>query len=109
MHELSLIQNLVKLVKEQIPDEPVSGITIEVGMLSCVQPTTLQMCFDVVKAQDEQLKHCTLSILETFPVARCSRCANQFTLNKLGEACRCGAYDYAIDGGDELTLKQLEY
>lgn len=109
MHELSLIQNLVRLVKEQIPEEPVSRITIEVGMLSCVQSATLEMCFDVVKEQDEQLKDCFLSILETFPKAKCSHCSRQFTLEKLGEACQCGAYDYAIDGGDELTLKQLEY
>ena len=109
MHELSIVQSMITLIKQQNPPKPLKLLNIRVGMLSCVSPGALQSCFEAIKCSETLLEHCELSILETNPTAQCPDCHRQFVLNQLGQPCQCGGFDYQVSGGDDLTLASIEY
>ena len=112
MHELSIVQSMIALIKQQLPNDPpkpAKRLVVRVGMMSCVQPEALQACFDTVKCQDKQVQSCELSILKTHPSADCPHCNNRFELHRIGQPCECGNFDYKVTGGDDLTLAELEF
>ncbi|MDF2180189.1 hydrogenase maturation nickel metallochaperone HypA [Aliiglaciecola sp. CAU 1673] len=107
MHELSLVRALLENLMPY-RHKPISRVVLEVGALSCVDGERLAFCFDLVKAEAE-LDECELVIENKAAQAVCHQCRRHFAINRYGEACPCGSYDYQLNKGQELMLKQIEF
>ena len=109
MHELALSENLISNALLHAEDKPLSGITLQVGLLSCVDPKALVHCFDAIKAQYPQLIETKLNIVVCYPTAVCSDCHNQFQMKEMGQPCQCGSFNFSLSGGEELMISLLEF
>ena len=47
MHELAIIEGVLDMVTERLPDATISCVRLEVGELSGVVPDSLQFCFEL--------------------------------------------------------------
>lgn len=107
MHELSLIRALLQNLAPY-RQRAIRRVVLEVGALSCVDGKRLAFCFDMVKA-DAGLSECELVVENKAAQATCHQCQRHFAITHFGEACVCGSYDYRLNTGQELMLKQIEY
>ena len=111
MHELSVIKALLKAVNDNLAEHhnrQVKTITIEVGKMTCVEPQRLQFCFDMVK-EEAGFNNTLLTISSVVAKAQCQACGNIFELERPGQPCGCGSYQYWLEGGDELNLTEIEF
>ena len=109
MHELSLTQTLMENVLDHAEGKDVQTIHLKIGLLSCVDGRAIQTCFDAVKPRLTQLHQAALEVETCRPKATCRDCTRQFLLNLIGEPCQCGSLNYALEGGEELTISSISF
>jgi hydrogenase nickel incorporation protein HypA/HybF len=111
MHELSVAQNIIDIVKENVPSDElinVKSILINVGEMSGIVADSLEFCFEVVKL-DTPLKKSKIDI-KTIPfVLYCNQCQKN-TSNTAGiRMCEfCGGFDTKIISGTEMNVTEVE-
>ncbi len=64
MHELSLMEDLVSTVLEELGDACVHVVRLEVGRQACASPHALRFCFEIC-AHGTPLERAALDIVET--------------------------------------------
>ncbi len=111
MHELSVCQSMlaqVDAIAMQHQASRVTGITLQIGPLSGIEPGLLQQAFTLARAggvADEA----TL-LIESLPIrVKCQRCnqESEATPNRL--VCgHCGDYHTHLISGDEMLLASVE-
>ncbi len=112
MHELSIASNLVQTVTDALADSPsvrILRVRLRVGVLSSVEPESLQFCYDIV-TRGTRLEGADLEII-TVPLAiRCPACQLDVDLPKHTDLrCpRCGQPSGAIVRGKELEVESIE-
>lgn len=111
MHELSIAQNILDLVKENIPegdDVKVKNVNLILGEISGVIPESLEFCFEVI-TKGTPLEGVMLKI-ERIPVtARCNKCVLEFKVENLFFLCpECGSSDVKILTGTEMQVSEIE-
>ncbi len=62
MHELGLSRSIVGIVREHANGRRVKRVRLTIGPQACVEPGSLEFCFDIVTA-DTELAGATLEIL----------------------------------------------
>ena len=107
MHELSLAEALVELAKEHAKGQVVKSLTVRIGVNGCIRPEVIASCYELLKERDSLLKDSELSILISYPKAKCQSCGVSFDVMQDEQACGCGSRDYTLNGGDELVLQDL--
>lgn len=107
MHELSLVEDIMRIAVEQAGGRTVTRIVLEVGTLTCVLPDALQFCFDSGKAATP-LRDAVLAIHRIPARACCNQCHTEFELEELYQPCACGSFDKTILQGQELLVRTLE-
>lgn len=110
MHELSLMQNLFKLIDTYSREyrlKKVSRVVVRVGELVCVVPEALQFAFDA-SSPDTVAAGADL-IIEHVPArSRCTVCELEFASGLTIHICpECGQPAGFIEGR-ELYLQSLE-
>jgi hydrogenase nickel incorporation protein HypA/HybF len=111
MHELSLAIRLIALVEEETKRAActsVSTVTIQLGALSCVEPSSLQLAF--LAARRDTIAASAQLIIEPVPAhAVCLTCQTSSEVTQRASACPfCGEFALVVSGGDELRLTRLE-
>lgn len=111
MHELSLAQGIVDVVRDAARVERfarVRRVRVVVGALACVEPTALSFGFESV-AKGTVAEGATLE-LELLPgAAQCVACGRRVEIASRAEVCpACGSGQLLVTGGDELRVKDLE-
>lgn len=107
MHELSLMEDVIRIVQTHAGDRTVTAVRLKIGALTCVQPDALRFCFAACKA-GTLLQNAVLDI-ETVPArARCHRCGQTFALDELYQPCPCGSFEKTLLQGQELHVQSLE-
>lgn len=111
MHELSLAIRLVSLVEEEASRAActsVSTVTVRLGALSCVEPSSLQLAF--LAARRDTIAASAQLIIESVPAhAVCLSCEASMEVTQRASPCPiCGAFALVVSGGDELRLSRLE-
>lgn len=113
MHEISLVQNLLRQLNDLAAENQAGKIlrvTLEIGPLSGVVIDSFRFGFDILAAEDERVKGARL-IIET-PAARyaCTRCGQVVeTAEGRPDGCpACGDPLLFPQGGDDLILRQVE-
>lgn len=113
MHEISLVQGLLKQLAElagQHRSRAISKVRVEIGPLSGIVIDSFQFGFDVLAAEQELTSKALLEIVTPPIQYKCCYCGH-VCLNHSGvpEACpECGHTLLVPEGGDGLILLQVE-
>lgn len=111
MHELSLAEAMLDIIKEQAELErfnKVTSVILEIGALSHVEADAMLFCFDAV-VEGSLAEGAILKIEHTSAKGQCSDCHKINTIENVYEACPyCGAFGLKILEGDEIRILKLE-
>lgn len=118
MHEASLAQGLLRVALDSLhgyqiahPEAPAGRITslkVSLGLLSCVEVTTFEGCFELL-AEGTELQGAKLKVLREPLDCECRDCHASFTLTEKRFRCPvCQSFNLLPHGGHDLTLLSLE-
>jgi hydrogenase nickel incorporation protein HypA/HybF len=111
MHELSIAQNILEIVREHVPEarcSEVQAVTIRLGELAGVVAESLEFCFSAI-VSDTPLSHAVLRI-DRIPIRmRCSACEKTSTLEGPAFVCpQCAGQNIQLISGTELQVIEIE-
>ncbi len=112
MHELSIAENIMKIVNDSYKGgkENIKTISVNVGELTGIEPDCLIYLFNLIK-NDFGLINTELKVNLTRFKMICVDCGSIIENYKLDikEKCpSCGSDKLTITGGDELVLLSIE-
>jgi len=111
MHELSIAENLVRVIREELrahPNARLKTAVVRVGGLRLIEPLTLEYCFQAAVA-DSPLAGAQLRVERVEASARCGKCGLEFTVEHNWFECpQCGETGAELLRGDELQLVSVE-
>jgi hydrogenase nickel incorporation protein HypA/HybF len=108
MHELSLVQALVRLVDRYAPSGgEVTAVHMRAGPLQAIEDETMQFAW---RAATEATRFAGARLqLEQLPWhLLCPDCGREWDSEELYADCVCGGRSSRPIGGDELTLVALD-
>ncbi len=109
MHEASIVESLIALVRENLPDgRQVLRVDVKVGLLSGVSPDAMRFYFELLRTDtlgDQAQLEVTLVPLQ----AHCGECGKDHSLTEAAWLCpSCGGRSLRFQNGDELILSSFE-
>jgi hydrogenase nickel incorporation protein HypA/HybF len=111
MHELSLAQNIIETVKQNVTAGElgkVREVIVEVGAFSGVVADSLKFSFEAINAGTE-LENAVMKIIDIPFCLRCIDCGNETSTEIPMLLCSiCGSSNTQILSGDELRVKELK-
>ena len=111
MHELSIAQSIVDIIRQYVPDDragEVRLVKIKVGQLAGVVPDSLDFCFGAI-VNDTPLDKARLDIEETPLESQCKTCHEVFAVEGATFACpQCGSGEIKVISGTELQVVEIE-
>jgi hydrogenase nickel incorporation protein HypA/HybF len=111
MHEMSIAQNILEIVREHVPEEDTSNVRsvkIRIGELAGVVHNSLAFCFSTL-VSGTPLQKATLDILSIPVTAQCNICAKESRLEYGVFVCPlCNSFDIRIITGSELNVVEIE-
>ncbi|MFV0574966.1 MAG: hydrogenase maturation nickel metallochaperone HypA [Vibrio sp.] len=111
MHELSISLKTIDMVVEQAEKHKVNkvtGITLSVGALSCIEHESLRTGLEF--ASRETIAEGAAITIETVPAtAWCAECGKSVSIAMHQDACPiCNGYQLLVETGEELKVKHIE-
>ncbi|MCI0472263.1 MAG: hydrogenase maturation nickel metallochaperone HypA [Ignavibacteria bacterium] len=111
MHELSVAQNIVEILNDNINQyecSKVKTVLLEIGEYSGIIPDSLKFCFDSIKS-DSPFENAELLIKNIPFRIYCKSCKSE-TGNNFGmRICeKCGGYDTVVVSGTEMKIIDVE-
>lgn len=111
MHELSIAENLIKIINDQIKSNNVRkilSIKLKIGKLTSVSPNALAFSFTTL-SKGTNLEGINLEI-ESVPIrVRCQRCNRNFILDEPIFICpKCSYANLKVICGRELYVESME-
>lgn len=111
MHEMSIAQSVLDIVKEEMVRhsvEKLSAINIAVGKMAAVVPEHLNMCFKIL-TDGTDLADVPLVVREVPLTYRCHECDATNSSEELIFKCpECDAENPEMIKGKELTIENIE-
>ncbi len=111
MHEFSLVEALIEAVEAELKSRPgarVRTVSIRIGELRQVEPSTMAFCWDAA-VQDTPLAGSQLHIERVEAIARCNRCRAEFPVKENWFECpSCHATGGELLVGRELNLASMD-
>jgi hydrogenase nickel incorporation protein HypA/HybF len=109
MHELSIAQSILDIIREHVPDErSVTSIRLRIGEMSGVVPDSLEFCFTAI-TQETPLAGARLEIDHIPFVLFCNSCRKELRSEPGIALCAaCGSYDTRTVSGTELQVVEIE-
>jgi hydrogenase nickel incorporation protein HypA/HybF len=111
VHELSITENLVRILQEQGTSQnftKVLKVHLEIGALSTIEPDSILFCFDII-AKDTIAEGAVLEISRVSAVASCRTCKSQCEINAYGDTCSaCGGMELDVLSGKDMIVKNVE-
>jgi len=111
MHELSVAQGILDLVRQHVPEDrggAVRSVTVRLGALSGVVADSLDFCFGAIVA-GTPYGGASLSIERVPTRGRCEDCGHDFDAGELVFRCPgCGGAHIRVISGDELQVIAVE-
>ncbi len=101
------MESMVSAIAERVPDERVTRIRLQVGVLAAVVPDALRFSFDVC-ARGTPMEGATLEIITVLGRAVCRRCAAELQFDQPIVLCDCGSADVKVTAGHELKILDVE-
>jgi hydrogenase nickel incorporation protein HypA/HybF len=111
MHELSVAQEILEIVKQYLPN-PVPGsvkfVKLNIGRLSNILPESLSFCYEAI-TDKTPLDGSKLIINELPLLISCSNCEAEMEIEPPIFVCpTCGSSQIKIISGTELYIEEIE-
>ena len=111
MHELSIAQNILDIVNEQLLANNLSKaikISIKIGKLVAVEPEALKFCFEII-TRNTKAEGSSLQVDYTPIKCMCNDCQNAYISDELNSTCpKCMGSNRKVISGNELKIMWLE-
>jgi len=111
MHELSIAQGIVDIVRQYVPERQgprVATIRVRVGRLSGVVPESLEFCFGAIVA-GTPYESARLRIERVPTMCECGDCTERFETQDPVFLCpSCGSGNVRLMSGTDLQVVDLE-
>ena len=111
MHELSIAQDILDIVRQYVPEEQaadVRAIRVRVGTLSGIVPESLDFCFGAI-VSGTSWRSAELRIDRVQATARCNSCGRCFEIADFAFLCaNCGSGDVRTISGTDLQVAEVE-
>lgn len=111
MHEFSLMENVVRIVRQAATDNRLTSITainLVVGATSAVNTDALHFAFEILQKEEAILEGVVLAIEETPARAHCPQCQEDHTLWRMDLLCpSCGHLPLQLRSGEEFYVKSI--
>ncbi|MFI5173685.1 MAG: hydrogenase maturation nickel metallochaperone HypA [Terriglobia bacterium] len=111
MHELSIAQNVIEIVQQNLPPAPhpgVRSVKMKVGEMAGVVIDSLEFCFSAI-IPGTPLEGARLEIERVPVVAHCRRCEVHFEVDHYAFACpSCENIEIEVISGRELQVVEVE-
>jgi hydrogenase nickel incorporation protein HypA/HybF len=108
MHELSIVQSMIKLVEKHAKDKEVAKIVVKIGKMSGIEPYFLKDSFDFFK-ENSVCKNAQMEIIEVNIKIKCFECGNESEINGYDFHCPiCGSEKTKIISGEEMHIEYIE-
>jgi hydrogenase nickel incorporation protein HypA/HybF len=111
MHELSIAESLIEQVVNAMKREgasKISSITVDVGVLSGVDPEALQMGFNVA-SEGTLAQGAKLTIQKIEAKIFCKTCQKESVVEDFCFLCpKCGSTEVEMKEGRELKVREME-
>lgn len=111
MHELSIAQDILIIIRQNVPQEELSNIEnikVKIGDMSGVVAESLAFCFQAITSETELAQ--AKMVIEKIPfVLKCNSCGNEST-NEFGiRVCPdCRSTDTTVKSGLEMQVTEVE-
>ncbi len=111
MHEMSVAQNILEIVREHVSAEEeykIKTIRLKIGELAGIVPDSLLFCFDAVK-NGSSLHNASLDVEYVSITAQCKHCGKTSPLDYGVFFCpACSNADITLLTGNELNIVEIE-
>ena len=109
MHEFGLCEGIVETVLERAAGRPVSRVRVRIGVRHAAFAEPMAQAFEMIAAGTEAAG-ATLEIVAVPVGLTCRDCHSAAETADLLAVCpACGGDQVDLEGGDELTLVEIEY
>ena len=111
MHEMSIAQSLIYIIKEEMVKNnagTLRSVRLNVGQMSAVVPDALSFCFEVITSGTE-LEGARLD-MDVIPLEGfCRKCEDTFQIEDYAFACPvCSSTEIEVIGGQDLSIVEME-
>ena len=111
MHEMSIAQSLLEIIKEEMVQNSavrLKSARLQIGQMSAIVPDALDFCFSVI-TEGTELEGAEL-IMDIVPLRGiCRKCAREFDIVDYAFTCPfCEGSEIETVRGHELALIELE-
>ena len=111
MHELSIAQDILAIIKQNVPHEElknIQNVNVKIGDMAGVVPDSLEFSYQAITSGTE-MENSRL-VIEKIPfVIECELCGKSST-NDIGIRCcsYCGSFDTNVLSGLEMQVVDIE-
>jgi hydrogenase nickel incorporation protein HypA/HybF len=111
MHEMSIAQSVIDIIKEEMHKNNVTtlkSVRLHIGQMSAVVPDSLSFCFEVITT-GTKLEGAKL-IMDVIPLqGYCRNCENEFEIEDNAFVCpSCQSTEIKAIGGQDLSIVEME-
>jgi hydrogenase nickel incorporation protein HypA/HybF len=111
MHELSIAQNVVKIVQEEMRKHDAKSLKtvhLKIGTMSAIVPGSLSFCFDLI-TEGTEFEGSEL-IMDIIPLkGYCRDCQNEFEIEDYAFECpSCRSTKIKTISGREMDIVEIE-
>ena len=110
MHELSIAQNIVEIVEEEVlkaKGQSAEKLLLEVGTMSGIVREALEFALDEA-IRNSTLENATIEIIGIKATAKCENCNHEFETEEIYSVCpNCSHLYSTIIHGNELKIKSI--
>jgi hydrogenase nickel incorporation protein HypA/HybF len=111
MHEMSIAQSLVEIIREEMSRHNVSrlrSVRLHIGEMSAIVPDSLSFCFEVI-TDGTEMEGARL-IMDVIPLTGvCHDCGREFGIADYAFVCpSCGGTKIEATRGQDLSLVEIE-
>lgn len=111
MHEVSIVEGLVDILKETAQQHgltKITGVKLRIGAMRQIVPEALRFAFEIV-GKGTVAEGATVTITDVATRARCSACSSEFLVEDSCFVClSCGSGQVTVTEGKELYIDSLE-
>lgn len=111
MHEMALAEELIHIIEDSASAEQfrrVKTIWLEVGVLSCVEPSAMVFCFEAV-SKSTLAEGAQVRIKRVEAKGYCQECGESFLIGARYDPCpACLSHRVDVTQGTDLRISQLE-
>jgi hydrogenase nickel incorporation protein HypA/HybF len=108
VHELSICNSMIGIVREHAAGREVRAVHVRIGAMRQIVPDTLAYCWSLVTEQSD-LEGAELRVERIPAKIRCTGCGHEQVLDALAMVCTsCSGHAVDLVEGDEFLITSLD-